>query len=34
MVLSGADPILWTDEVIITGVFWVLFAGLVVTKRS
>ena len=34
MVLSGADPILWTDEVVITGVFWVLFAGLVVTKRS
>ena len=34
MVLSGADPILWTDEAVISGVLWALFAGLAVTKRS
>ncbi|MEH6741960.1 hypothetical protein [Hyphomonas sp.] len=34
MVASGADPILWTDEAVISGVLWVLFVGLVVTKRS
>jgi hypothetical protein len=34
MVLSGADPILWMDEAVISGVFWVLFVALVVTKRS
>jgi hypothetical protein len=34
MVASGAEPILWTDEAVISGALWVLFVGLVVTKRS
>lgn len=34
MVLFGADPSVWTDEAVISGVLWVLFVGLVVTKRS
>lgn len=34
MAASGADPVLWIDEAITTGILWLLFAGLVVTKRS
>ena len=34
MASLGADPILWTDEIVISGVLWALFAGLLITKRS
>ena len=34
MAASGADPVLWMDEAITTGVLWLLFVGLAVTKRS
>ncbi|MDX1292645.1 MAG: hypothetical protein R3265_07535 [Hyphomonas sp.] len=34
MAASGADPILWADEAVTCGVFWVLFVGVSLTKRS
>lgn len=34
MILAGADSVMWADEAVISGVLWLLFLGLVITKRS